>query len=444
MRVDLTWLPRGRGLAEPDFEARHRLVTIVLAVHLPVIVVYAMASHHTFDVGLLAASPVAVLLALALVPGARLRRSLAASLGLLVASAVLVHLANGLIEMHFHYFLAVAIIALYQEWLVYVVAIAFVLLEHGVLGQMDEGNVFDHPGNAWGLAFVHAGFVSALAIAQLAFWHYQERASANEERYRRELYDGQQSLVARLADAAQLRSDLVGTVTHEFRTPLTGISAALLTLRRRRHRLDELKIDELLDAALLHSERLRRLLENMLTAAEATSVDPGVVTDVAAVAREVVAGLSPRQRERLTCDLPDGLDAHVGHEALHQVLANLLDNAFTHAWPLTPVRLSGGRVGSDVVLRVRNRGPEISPELSEVLQQPFTQADPSATRTHEGAGLGLYVVRRLVEVHGGQLTLNTSDGDVVAEINLPALLVPDTPAPLTAQLSSSNGSAVRD
>jgi signal transduction histidine kinase len=341
--------------------------------------------------------------------------------------------------MHFHYFLAVAIIALYQEWLVYAVAIAFVLFEHGLLGQMDEGNVFDHPGNAWGLAAVHAGFVCALAVAQLGFWHYQERSRANEERYRRELHDGQQSLVARLAAAAQLRSDLVGTVTHEFRTPLTGIQGALLTLRRRRHRLDELKIDELLDAALLHAERLRRLLENMLTAAEATAVDPGVVTDVLAVTREVVEVLPPRQRERLSCDLPETLEAHVGHEAMHQVLANLLDNAFTHAWPQTPVRLSGGRVGSDVVVRVRNRGPEISPELSEVLLEPFTQADPSATRTREGAGLGLYVVRRLVEVHGGKLALHSSDGDVVAEINLPASLVPDSPAAL-----SSSGSAARD
>jgi signal transduction histidine kinase len=187
----------------------------------------------------------------------------------------------------------------------------------------------------------------------------------------------------------------------------------------------------------LHSERLRRLLENMLTAAEATAVDPGVVTDVTAVAGEVVAGLSSRQRERLTCDLPDGLDAHVGQVALHQVLGNLLDNAFTHAYPLTPVRLSGGRVGSDVVVRVRNRGPEISPELSEVLLEPFTQADPSATRTREGAGLGLYVVRRLVEVHGGKLALHTSDGEIVAEINLPAQLVPDTPAALTSPAGSS-------
>jgi signal transduction histidine kinase len=170
----------------------------------------------------------------------------------------------------------------------------------------------------------------------------------------------------------------------------------------------------------------------MLTAAEATAVDPGVVTDVIGVTREVVDGLSPRQRERLTCDLPEVLDAHVGQQALHQVLANLIDNAFTHAWPQTPVRLSGGRVGSDVVLRVRNRGPEISPELSEVLLEPFTQADPSATRTREGAGLGLYVVRRLVEVHGGKLALYTSDGDVVAEINLPALLVPDSPAVLSS------------
>src|SRR3954447_9904294 len=203
MSVDLGWLPRGRGLAEPDFEARHRLITFILALHIPGIVIYGMATGHSFDEGLLHAAPVAALLVGALVPGWRLRRSLSASLGLLVSSAVLVHQSGGLIEMHFHYFVAVAIIALYQEWLVYLTAILFVLIEHGVLGQIDHQYVYDHGGNAWVLAGIHAGFICAMAAAQLGFWHYQERARENEERYRQELYDGRESLVARLEDAAQ-------------------------------------------------------------------------------------------------------------------------------------------------------------------------------------------------------------------------------------------------
>ena len=169
MQLDLGWLPRGGGLAEPDFEARHRLITIICALHVPALIVYALVTGHSFDSGLLHALPVVVLLAGALVPGGRLRRSLAASLGLLTSSAVLVHLSGGMIELHFHYFVAVAIIALYQEWIVYATAIAFVLLEHGLLGQLDRGMVYDHEGNAWAMASVHAGFVCALAVAQLGF-----------------------------------------------------------------------------------------------------------------------------------------------------------------------------------------------------------------------------------------------------------------------------------
>lgn len=420
MSVDLGWLPRGRGLSEPDFEARHRLITVILALHLPVIVIYGVATGHSFDEGLVHASPVVALLGGALLPGMRLRRSLSASLGLLVSSAVLVHQSGGLIEMHFHYFVAVAIIALYQEWLVYLTAILFVLVEHGVLGQLDRQYVYNHGGNAWVLAGVHAGFICAMAAAQLGFWHYQERARASEERYRRELYDGQDSLVARLEDAAQLRSDLVGTVTHEFRTPLTGVSGALLTLRRRRHRLDDPKIDDLLDAAMLHADRLRRLLENMLTAAEATAVDPDVVTDVVAVTTEVVDALPPRQRDRLTLEAPDPLPAHISREALHQVLANLVDNAMTHSLSGTLVQLSCGRVGSDAVIRIRNSAATIAPERIERLMEPFTQEDGSITRTREGMGMGLYVVRRLVEVHGGQLAMFSSDGSVTAEVNIRA------------------------
>jgi signal transduction histidine kinase len=373
-----------------------------------------------------------VLLGGALIPGPRLRRSLAASLGLLVCSAVLVHLSGGLIELHFHYFVAVAVIALYQEWIVYAVAILFVLLEHGLLGQLDREYVYDHAGNPWVLALVHAAFVCAMAVAQLAFWHYQERARAGEEHYRRELYEGQQSLVARLEDAAQVRADLVGTVTHEFRTPLTGISAALMTLRRRRHRLDDLKIDELLDAAQLHAERLRRLLENMLTAAEATAVDPGAVGDIAAVTAEVTAGLPSVQRERVVLDLPSALPARIGREALHQVLANLLDNALVHSWPGTKVVVSGGRVGSDAVVRVRNAGPDLAPEQLTALLEPFTQGEMSSTRSREGLGMGLYVVRRLVEVHGGKLALHSHEGTITAEVNVRAALPAGNPAPLAA------------
>jgi signal transduction histidine kinase len=433
--IDLTWLPRGRGLSEPDFEARHRLITIILALHVPAIVAYAMIAGHTFDSGLLNALPVAFCLLGAVLPGPRLRRSLASSLGLLSSSAVLVHLSNGQIELHFHYFVAVALIALYQEWVVYLTAILFVLLEHGVLGEMDHTTVYNHGGNPWVLAAVHAAFICAMAAAQLIFWHYQERARSNEEHYRRELYDGSQSLVARLEDTARVRADLVGTVTHEFRTPLTGISGALLTLRRRRHRLDDAKIDDLLDAALLHADRLRRMLENMLTAAEATSVDPSAEADVASAVREIVGALPNAHQERMVLYLPVELRAQIGREALQQVMANLINNSLIHSWPGTAVHLSAGRVGSDVVLRIRNSGREIDEATLAHLLEPFTQADASVTRDREGAGLGLYVVRRLVEVHGGQLTLQSADGMVTAEVNLRASLVPDTPAELTEALA---------
>jgi signal transduction histidine kinase len=194
--------------------------------------------------------------------------------------------------------------------------------------------------------------------------------------------------------------------------------------------LDELKIDEVLDAALLHADRLRRLLENMLTAAEATAVDPAVVTDVATTTREIVDALPPRQRERLALDVPESLPAHIGREALHQVLANLIDNGLTHSWSGTTVQLSCGRVGGDAVIRVRNAGAELLPERIAHLLEPFTQADGSVTRTREGAGMGLYVVRRLVEVHGGQLTLTSSEGSVTVEVNIRASVVPDSPGSL--------------
>jgi signal transduction histidine kinase len=420
--MDLSWLPRGRGLTQPDFTARHRLVTAIATAHIPVLMVYALAVGRCFDTGLHDILPVAGLLVIAMLPGRRLVRSLAASLSLLASSAVLVHLSGGMMELHFHYFVAIAIVSLYQEWVVYTTSVAFVLLWHAVLGAVNPTWIYGRAGNPWAEFAVHAGFVCALAMAQLCFWHYQERARAGEEHYRRQLYEGQQSLVAQLDEAARVRADLVGTVSHEFRTPMTGISGSLLTLRRRRRQLDEHTVDELLDAAMHHADRLRRMLENMLTAAQATAVDTSAVEDIAAAARDVVAALPSPQRERLVLDLPESLHAYIGPGALHQVLANLVDNALDHSVAETPVHVSLGRVGDDAVLRVRNSGRDLDPATVSRLLEPFTQADGSLTRAREGAGLGLYVVRRLVEVHGGKLALTSADGQVTAEVDLRAAL----------------------
>ncbi|THJ74818.1 ATP-binding protein [Candidatus Frankia alpina] len=410
-------LPQGRGLPIEDWTARHTLMCLVLAMHLPIIIGYAIWQDLSLAHGFLAASPPALLFAAAVVPGLRRVRALAASLGLLCCSVVLVHLSDGLTPMYFHFFVVVALIALYEEWTVYLLAIAFVFVANLVMGDIvSVGAVLD---NAWLLAGLHAGFIFALACVQMVFWHYNEQSLRRVEHYRQQLYEGQQSLMARLEETDRIRSDLVATVSHEFRTPLTGIRGNLLTIKRRRSRLSDAQLDDLLDAAVNYSDRLSRLLENMLTAATATGTDETTIADLPEVVRHVIANLSyTSSPNSITVDLPPELPVRMARQALIQVVANLVDNALVHSWPGAPVRLIAGRVGDEVVLRVRNPGPDLDPGTIRQLFEPFTQRDGTATRPTDGAGMGLYVVRRLVEVHGGRLRMSSENGEIIVEVDL--------------------------
>ncbi|CAO5164714.1 histidine kinase [Frankia sp. AiPs1] len=430
MRRLAALLPQSRGLPIEDWTARHTLMCLVLAMHLPILAGYAVVRELSPAHGLLAATPAGLLFAAAVVPGRRRVRALAASLGLLCCSVVLVHISDGLMPMYFHFFVVVALIALYEEWTVYLLAIAFVFVANLTMGDIvtRRSPTLD---NAWLLAGLHAGFIFALACAQMVFWHYNEQSRRRVEDYRQQLHEGQQSLMARLEETDRIRSDLLATVSHEFRTPLTGIRGNLLTIKRHRDRLTDARLDDLLDTAVRNSDRLSRLLENMLTAATATGTDETTIADLPDVVRHVLDGLPyTSSPSSVTVDVPAELPVRMARQALIQVVANLVDNALVHSWPGAPVRLIAGRVGDEVVLRVRNPGPDLDPDTIRQLFEPFTQRDGSATRAIDGAGMGLYVVRRLVEVHGGRLRMSSDNGEIIVEVNLWAATAPALSATL--------------
>jgi signal transduction histidine kinase len=123
--------------------------------------------------------------------------------------------------------------------------------------------------------------------------------------------------------------------------------------------------------------------------------------------------------------------------ALHQVLANLVDNAQQHGVPGSVPLLAGGRDGNEVWIAVSNEGSLADVETARNLFEPFTQGDPSATRQQEGLGMGLYVVRRLIEVYGGNVSVRADGGWVTVEVRLQSAHVaraaaqpPTAPTPL--------------
>jgi signal transduction histidine kinase len=406
----LRWLPQGALLPEPDWRWRHAAVCLVLAAHLPLLSVWALVAGPRGELwhvllplaALLAASQTRVL--------SRTVRSLAAAAGLLTCSAVVVHLSGAGTEGHFHFFVAVAVVALYQDWAVYALAVAFVLVHHGVV-------VAPSGGESWGWALTHAAYVLAESAVLVLFWRANEMTREAEARARAELTVGQDSVRARIAAADRIREDLIGTVSHEFRTPLTGIRGNALTLLKRGHRVDEAKREELLKAILVQEQRLSRLLENMLLASQATAVDPAAATDVEAVAT-AVANAADEDGSPVSVVVEEGLIAHIDRKALEHVLGNLLENAAQHGAPGSQTLVAGGLDEGGVWLRVSNEGRVLDLTDKRQLFRPFTQVDSSTRREREGIGVGLYVVQRLVEVYGGSVDVDSHSGWVTVEVRL--------------------------
>jgi PAS domain S-box-containing protein len=169
-------LPHGKSLPEAQWRTRHRALVWLLWAHvagLPLVaLLYGMSVPHALlEGGILAAFGVVAELRL----GGRRAQSLVVVFGLLSCSAVLVHITGGLIEAHFHFFVMVAALSLYEDWVPFLCAVAFVLLQHGIMAAfIDHDAVFNHPGSSWKWAAVHSGFIAALSIACLVNWRASE------------------------------------------------------------------------------------------------------------------------------------------------------------------------------------------------------------------------------------------------------------------------------
>ncbi|MGI8537597.1 MAG: sensor histidine kinase [Mycobacteriales bacterium] len=266
------------------------------------------------------------------------------------------------------------------------------------------------------------GFLLVDTAVLALCWRTGELARTAEDRLRSELSASRSTVEVQLAEADRIRADLIATVSHEFRTPLTGIRGAALTLLKRGDRLDKTGRDRMLHAVLDQQERLSRLLENMLVAAQATDADPSASAEVDAVAAEVamLAAAGRPGAQGISVVVENGTTARIDRQALHQVLANLVDNALTHGAPGAVPLLAGGADEQGVWLTVSNEGRGLDRTSAGRLFEPFTQVDSGATRGREGIGVGLYVVRRLVEVHGGSVEVHSDSGWVTVEVRLQA------------------------
>ena len=236
------------------------------------------------------------------------------------------------------------------------------------------------------------------------------------------LADSFNQMAAALEEQERVRRDFITNAAHELKTPLTNMTGYLEALRDGVLPADRATFDSLLE----ETERLVRLSSSLdvlaagdaeLGPVELSDVDLGVAIRTAvdlagpAVAR---GGLS------LELAAPASLAARANPDRLAQVLGNLLQNAVRYTPPGGRIVVRAERRPADVLVAVSNTGPGIPAEdLSRVFER-FYRVDKSRDRSLGGAGIGLAIVRQLVEAMGGRVGAESSGGQTQFWFSLPA------------------------
>jgi PAS domain S-box-containing protein len=221
-----------------------------------------------------------------------------------------------------------------------------------------------------------------------------------------ERQDAHQQRAQELAEDNRLKDEFLATVSHELRTPLNSILGWAQLLRS--GRLDESNWDRAIQTIELSAKTQARLIDDLLdvsriiTGKMQLDVRPIRLSEIIRPAIETIQPAADAKGIRVETKL-DSTTALVSGDPnrLHQVAWNLLSNAikFTPAGGLVHVRLEHRR--EHVEMTVKDSGIGIKAAFLPFVFDAFRQADSSTTRAHQGLGLGLAIVRRLVELHGG-------------------------------------------
>jgi signal transduction histidine kinase len=432
-------LPTGDPLPDEVWESRHRVMLILAWFHVLAIPITMTLRHYQagffsdFDPvnqGVGRGLAWAGIVALFAIFGSWKKlshrsRAVFASLALLTSSAALVNIFNGSIEFHFHYFVVVALVALYQDWVPFLVAIGYVALQHGVFGVIDPAAVYNHHGaqhDPWLWAGVHAAFILAESAAVLTGWRLSEQEAAR----RRQAQSEAAHLAGRtaaledanrvLAEANRLKGEFLSTMSHELRAPMDSILGYGHLL------LDggtgDLTPEQAADVAQIteSAEHLLRLIDNVLDLSKIEAgrmdVHPEEI-DLAKLVGQVRSHFVLAAQDKnlaIVVDIPSDLPPIVvDPDHLRQILTNLIGNAvkFTDRGR---VAISARVTGQELRLAVSDTGVGIPQSALAFIFEAFRQADSSLTRRFGGSGLGLSIARRLAELQGGTIEVSSQVG----------------------------------
>jgi hypothetical protein len=246
------------------------------------------------------------------------------------------------------------------------------------------------------------------------------------EQAMREALELERQAAQRLRAVDEMKNTFLDAVSHELRTPLASVIGIALTLQRARTSLRPDDADLLVDRLVFSAAKLDRLLSDLL---DLDRLSRGIVapklrrTDVAALVSRVAGEWEGESGRRLGLHL-DPVLARVDPAKVERIVENLLANAARHTSKGTPVWVRVARHGDQVLIAVDDAGAGVPRELRTALFEPFRQG-PSATGHAPGVGIGLSLVARFAELHGGRAWVEDRPGGGSSF----RVLLPDPPGP---------------
>ncbi len=281
---------------------------------------------------------------------------------------------------------------------------------------------------SFGLAFVMARMLAAplrevgAAARRIADGDYAARVPRDGPEEIASVADSFNQMAASLEEQERMRRDFIANAAHELRTPLTNLQGYLEALRDGVIVPDRATYESLWEEA----ERLVRLSRSLdaLAEGDAASAPPALEpVDLAAAIRMAVDFAQPaieRAGLRLSVELPSALPAHANPDHLAQVLANLLSNAVRYTPAGGTVLVRAEHRPGDLLVTVANSGDPIpADDLARVFER-FYRVEKSRDQAHGGAGIGLAIVKQLVEAGGGRVGAESTDGRTSFWFSLPA------------------------
>jgi signal transduction histidine kinase len=421
----LAYLPRGNTLDDRAWHKRHVFLQVVLLLHLPCLFLFGLLmGRGPWDTAVVLGVPAGCLVLGHLITHRR-TASVLITAGLTYCSAVLVGFSNGSIEAHFHFFVMIGFIALYQDWVPFLWNVVFTVLSHGLGSAVRTDLIFNHPAgqtSPWVWSAIHGVAVLAACCGVIVFWETTEREQ-------RKTLD----LTTRLADAEITRrrftSDLLVNLARRNQSLLYRQLGLINQLEDQEQDPDALadlfRLDHL-------ATRIRRNAESLLVlSGEEPPRTWGRPVPLVDVVRAAIAETEDLDRVVFAVDERLAISGNAVADLTH-LLAELVENAVHFSPPEASVILRTRpylQAPGAQVLTVEDWG--VGMRAEDMAAANDLLATPQEVDLSVSQRLGLHVVTRLAHRHGIQVSLTPTPGcGVTAAVVLPPSLFADPHAGL--------------